>query len=72
MARIEVGTVIRNFGWGYWGRDNYDDKRCIATGYYGEERYAVFHHPGAYHETFSVLSEHDLESIERLMEEENL
>lgn len=69
MTKIEVGTVIYDYGWGYWGRDNYKDKTCIATGFYGGERYAVFHHPGIYHATFSVLSGDALGSVEKLLSE---
>lgn len=70
--KIEVGTVIHGYGWGYWGRDNYDDKVCIATGFYNGERYAVFYHGGSsLHERFSVIDGPDLYSVERLIEEDD-
>jgi hypothetical protein len=64
MKRIEVGDIIYGFAGGHFGRDSYEDKTCIHTGFYNGTRYAVFSGAGRFG-GFSVLYGDDLAHLER-------
>lgn len=38
----QVGDRVEGYGFGYFGRDSWDTKVCIAAGFYSGTRYAVF------------------------------
>jgi hypothetical protein len=41
-VRVSVGTVFDGFTGGYFGRDAYGTKTCIATGKYDGTKWALF------------------------------
>lgn len=42
MPKIKVGTKLYGFCNGYFGRDSFEDKECIAKGKYKGIKYATF------------------------------
>lgn len=68
----QVGTRVDGFGYGMFGRTSFNTKVCIATGFYDETRWALFHEKAGVGEgVFTVVSGNDLLNLEAWMAQEN-
>jgi hypothetical protein len=63
MSDVRVGTFFSGFTGGYFGRDAYGVKTCIAVGFYAEKEWALFHIKSEFGspDTFEVLVGEEIE-----------
>lgn len=57
---IKVGDVVYGYAGGRFGRDSYNDKTCIAVGFYNGQHWATFHESRGGFDLFHTLHGSDL------------
>jgi hypothetical protein len=69
MDQVQVGDKIEGYLGGVFG-DSYGVKTCIATGFYADTRWALFHEDGHRGPSFTALIGDDLNGLKEASEME--